>query len=122
MHHVVKNGEHFITSNEHMDILHAFINYVRATFNHGPSPSEVDWGDPKGECTKMFRDTSSGCMLMEVDRGGKVKINYTSSEYILMEVDWGDHGSSSNHMTEFLLSEVDWGAYDSSFFLFSGKH
>ena len=118
MHHVGKNGKHFIKSNQHLDILHAFINYVRATFNHGFSPSEVDWGDPKGDLTKMSRYTSSGCMLMEVDWGGKVNLNYTSSKYMLMEVDWGDHGSSSNHMTEILLSEVDWGALDSSCFLF----
>ena len=147
IHPVGKNGEHFIKSNQNMDILHAFINYVRATFNHGLSPSEVDWGDPKGEPTKMFKHTSSGCMLMEVDWGGKVKLNYTSSECMLVEVDfrdklidnsmvdwgthethpnehsisefdWGGHDSRSNHMTEVLLSEVDWRAHDSSFFLF----
>ena len=39
LHPVGKNGEHFIKSNQHMDILHAFINYVRATSNHGLSPS-----------------------------------------------------------------------------------
>ena len=50
IHHVGKNGEHFygenfiyeypskrhIKSNQHMGILHAFSNCVRATFNHGP--------------------------------------------------------------------------------------
>ena len=95
----------------------------------------------------MLKYISNGCMLMEVDWGGKFKLNYTSCECMLMEVDWGgklivnsmvdwgvhetypnghnisevdwgDHDSSSNHMTEFLLSEVDWGAHDSSFFLF----
>ena len=81
-----------------MGILHAFSNCVRETFNHGLSPSEVDWGDPKGELTEMLKYTSNGCMLMEVDCGG--------------------HGSSSNNMTEFLLSELDWGAHDPSFFLF----
>ena len=147
IHPVGKNGEHFIKSNQHMDILHAFINYVRATSNHGLSPSEVDWGDPKGELTEMFKYTSNGCMLMEVDWGGNLKLIHTSCGCMLMEVDWGgklivnsmvnwgthqthpnghnisevdwgDHDSCSNHMTEFLLSEVDWGAHDSTFFLF----
>ena len=146
-HHVGKNGEHFIKSNQHMDILHAFINYVRATFNHELSTSEVDWGDPKGEFTEILKYTSNGCMLMEVNWGGKIKLINTSCGYLLMEVDWGGklihnsmvdwgahethpnghnvsevdwggHGSRSNHMTEFSLSEVDWGAHDSSFFLF----
>ena len=44
-----------------MGILHAFSNCVNATFNHGLSPSEVDWGDSKGEPTKH------GPSLMEVD-------------------------------------------------------
>ena len=137
----------FSKSNQHMGILHAFSNCVRETFNPGLSPSEVDWGDPKGEPTKKCKHTSSGNMLMEVDWGGNLKNNYTSSGSMLMEVDWGGkliinsmvdrgahkthpnghkiseidwggHGSSSNHMTEVLLSEVDWGAHDSSFFLF----
>ena len=130
-----------------MDILHAFINYVRATFNHWLSSSEVDWSDPKGEPTKMFKHTSCGCMLMEVDWGGNLKPTYTSCGCMLMKVGWGDKlivysmvdwathethpnghnisevnwggcGSSSNHMTEVLLSEGDWGAHNSSFFLF----
>ena len=78
IHHVGKNGEQFIKSNQHMVIPHAFVNDVRATFNHGLSPSETDFGDPKGEPTKMFKHTSSGCMLMEIDWGGKLKLNYTS--------------------------------------------
>ena len=110
-----------------MDTLHAFSNCVRETFNYGLSPSEVDWGDPKGEPTKMLKYTSSGNMLMEVDWGGKLIINsmvYWGAHqahpngHNISEVDWGGHGSRSNHMTEFLLSEVDWGAHDSSFFLF----
>ena len=52
IHPVGKNGEHLIKSNQHMDILHAFINYVRATFNHGFIPLEVDWGDHKGSPQK----------------------------------------------------------------------
>ena len=92
-HHDSKNGEHcyaenfiyeypkkgYIKSNQNMGILHAFSNCVRAAFNHGLSPSEIDWGDPKGGPTehgpslmevhwerKMLNYTSSGCMLMEV--------------------------------------------------------
>ena len=60
IHPVGKSGEHFIKSNQHMDILHAFINYVRVTSNHGVSPSEVDWGDPKGELSEMLKYTSNG--------------------------------------------------------------
>ena len=127
-----------------MGILHAFSSCVRETFNHGLSPSEVDWGDPKGDPTKHGPNyTSSGCMLMEVDWGGKLRLNYTSCGCMIIEVDWGgklransvvdwgthethpnghniskvdwgDPGSSSNHMTEFLLSEVDWGDHDPS--------
>ena len=147
MHPIGKNGEHLIKSNQHMDILHAFINYARASFNHGLSPSEVDWGNPKAELTEMLKYTSNRCMFMEVDWGGNLKLIHTSCGCVLMEVDWGGklilnsmvewqtdethsnghrisevdwggHGSSSNHMTEFWLSDVDWGAHDSSFFLF----
>ena len=93
MHHVDKNGEHFIKSNQHLDILPeilpAFINYVRAPFNHGLSPSEDDWGDPKGELTELLKYTSNGCLLMEVDWGGNLKLIHTSCECMLMEVDWG---------------------------------
>ena len=107
---------------------------------HGPSLMEVDWE------RKMLNYISSGCMLMEVDLGGNLKLNYTSCGCMLMEVDWGGklmansmvywgahethpnghnisevdwggHNSSSSHMTELLFSEVDWGAHDSSFFL-----
>ena len=137
----------FNKSNQHMDTLLAFSNCVRETFNHGPSLSEVYWGDPEGEPTKMLKDTSSGNILIEVDWGGSFKHNYTSSGSMLIdidwggniiissmvdwgahethpnghnisEIDWGGHGSCSNHMTESLLSEVDWRAHDSSFFLF----
>ena len=95
----------------------------------------------------MLKYTSSGCILMEVDLGGKLKLNYTSCGCMLMEgdwggkliansmvywqahedyptghsiseVDWGGHDSNPNHMKESLLFEVDWGVHDSSFFLF----
>ena len=130
-----------IKSNEHMGILHAFSNCMRATFNHGISPSEVDWGDPKGEPTKhgpsimevdwrgnlMPNYTSCRCMLMEVDWGGKLTVNSVvnwgthetnPNGHNISEVYWGGHDSSSNHMNKFFFSEVDWGAHDSSFFLF----
>ena len=131
-----------------MGIIHALSNCVRETFNHGLGPSKVDWGDHKGEPTKHVPNyTSSGCMLMEVDWGGKLKLNYTSCGCMLMrvdwggklivnsmvnwrihetypnghnisEVDWGNHDSSCNHMNEFSLSDVDWGAHDSSYFVY----
>ena len=44
-----------------MGILHVSSNCVRATFNNGLSPSDVDWCDLKGEPTKH------GPSLMEVD-------------------------------------------------------
>ena len=150
IHHVGKNGEHFYEenyiyeyplkrhtksnqhmgilhaltkSNQHMGILHVFSICVKATFNHGLSPSEVDWDDPKGQPTKMFRYTSSGCMLMEVGWGGEVKLNYTSSECMLMEVDWGDKhivnsmvdwGTHETHPNGHPISGVDWGGHGSS--------
>ena len=106
-----------------MGILHTFSNCVKVTFNHGLSPSEVDWGDPKGEPTKMLKYTSSGCMLMEVDWGDKLKLNYTSSGCMLMEVDWGgklivnsmvNWGTHETHPNGHNISEVDWGGHDSS--------
>ena len=87
IHHV------FNKPNQHMGTLHAFSNHVRETFNHGLSPSEVDWGDPKGEPTKMLKYTSSGNMLMDVDWGGNFKLNYTSSGSMLMEADWEANSS-----------------------------
>ena len=131
-----------------MGILHAFSNCVQETFNHELSPSEVDQGDPKGEPAKHGPNyPSGGCMLMEVDWGGKLKINYTSCGCILMEVDWGgklivnpmiswgahethqhehsttrvhwgDHDPSLNPMDGFSISEVDWEAHDSNYFLY----
>ena len=63
IHPVGKNGELFIKSNQKLDILHAFINYVRATFNHWLSSSEVDWGDPKGELTEIVRSLALWTLL-----------------------------------------------------------
>ena len=123
IHHVGKNGEHFygensiyeypskmhIKSTQHMGILHAFNNCVRETFNHGLSPSDVDWGDPKGEPTNHGPNyTSSGCMLMEVDWGGKLKLNYTSCGCMIMEVDWGGKLKHNYTSCGCMLMEVDW--------------
>ena len=44
LHHTWK-----LDDNQNMDTPQAFSNYEKATFNHGLSLSEVDWGDPKGE-------------------------------------------------------------------------
>ena len=83
---------------------------------------EVDWG---GKLKLNY--TSCGCMLMEVDRGSKLIVNSMvdwgthethPSGHNTSEVDWGGHDCSSNHMNVFLLSELDWGAHDSSFFPF----
>ena len=69
-------------SNQHLGILHALSNCVSAIFNHSHSPSEDDWGDPKGEPTKR------GPSLTEADRGRKM-LNYALSGCMIMEVDWG---------------------------------
>ena len=106
---VGKNGEHFIKSNQHMDILHTFINYVRATSNHGLSLSGVDWGDPKGEIIEILNYTSNRCMLMKVHRGGNLMLNNTSSGYMLMRVDWGGSLKLIHTSCRCMLMEVDWG-------------
>ena len=64
-----------IKSSQHICIPHVSSNSVRETFNNGLNPSEVDWGDPRGEPTNH---TSSGHMLNKVNWGGKLKLNYTS--------------------------------------------
>ena len=77
--------------------------------------------------------TSSECMLMEVDWGGKLIVNSMvnwgahethQNEHSTTRVHWGDHDPSLNPMDvdEYSISEVDWGAHDSIFFLFPGKH
>ena len=118
IYHVGKNGEHsygenfiyeypskrhtksnqhmgilhvFSMSNQHMGILHAFSNCVRETFNHGLSPPKVDWGDPKGEPTKMLKHTSSGNMLMEVDWGDKLKSTPSLTGELMNSPKWTQH-------------------------------
>ena len=91
----------------------------------GFNPSDVDWGEPKGELTKNGPSyTSKIYMLMVVYWGDKLNCTSYRNSMVdtnghnIFEIDWRDHRSSSNHMTEFLFSEVDWGAHDSSLFLF----
>ena len=94
IHHIGKNGEHFygehfiheypklwghIKSNQNIGTHHTFNNCVRETFNHGPSPSEIDRGATIDVPIKHGPNyTSNGCTLMEVDWGDKLKLNYTS--------------------------------------------
>ena len=131
-----------------MDNPSAFSNYVKTTLNHGLSLSEVDLGDLRRETTKHGPSlmevhcggkiepnyTSSGCMLMQVDWGGKLGVN-DINECMPSEIDWGAHETHQNGqsitkvdwgghdpnlypMDGCMLYEVDWGAYDSSFFLY----
>ena len=83
-----------------MDNPNAFSNYV----NHGLSLSEVDFGDIKRETTKHRPS------LMEVDLGGGNEPNYTSSRCMLMQADWGGK-LRVNNINEYVPSEVDWGAH-----------
>ena len=105
---------------------HTFNNCVREGFNHGLSPSEIDWGDEIDVPIKHGPDyTSNGCILMEVDWGDKLKLNYTSYGYMLMEIDWGGKFNCTScgcpmanwqgHETcptGHNTSEVDWGGHD----------
>ena len=95
-------------------------------FNHGFSPSEIDWGDAIDvpiEHVPKYR--SNECILMEVDQRGKLKLDYTSYGYMLMKIDWGGKfnctpcgclmASWSGHETcptGHNASEVDWGGHD----------
>ena len=81
---------------------------------------EFDW------CDKLkLNYTSYGCMLMEIDWGGKFTctscgcpmVNWQGYATYPTGHNWGGHDPNSNHLNESLLSEVDWGAYDSSVFL-----
>ena len=90
IHHIGENGEHFygenfiheypkswrhIKSNQNIGTHHTFNDCVRETFDHGPSPSEIDWGDA-------------------IDVPIKHGPNYTPNGCTLTEVDWGAHDSS----------------------------
>ena len=147
IHHIGKTGEHFYGENflheypkswRHVKLIrktgthHTFNNCVRETFNDGLSPSEIDWGDAIDVPIKHGPNyTSNGCILMEIDWGGK--LNCTScgcpmancqghethpTGHNTSGVDWGGHDANPTHMNEPLLSEVDWKAHDSSVFLF----
>ena len=54
---------------------------------------------------------------MEVDLGGNIDPNHTPSRCMLMQVDWGGK-LRVNHINECMASEVDWGAHDLSVFLY----
>ena len=59
------------------------------TFNHGLSPSEIDWGDAiDGPIKHRPNYTSNRFILMEGDWGDKLKLNCTSYGYMLIEIDW----------------------------------
>ena len=60
--------------------------------------------------------TSTGCMLMEVDWGGKLRVNHTR-ECMPSEVDWGAH---ETHPKRHSITEVDWGGHDPSLYLMDG--
>ena len=118
-----------IKSYWHMEGLNAFSNYVKTTLNLGSSIKEVDSG---GSIDPDY--TSSRCMLMEVDWGGKLRVNDINecmlcesdwgaheshqNEHSTTRVHWGDHDPSLNPINEYSISEVDWGAHDSSYFLY----
>ena len=99
----------------HQNEPNAFINLVRTTFSHELSPSEVDWGDPKGEPIKL------GPMLNEVDWGDKLRTNSVvnwvahethQNEHSTTKVHWGGYDTGINPMDGYSISEVDWGAHD----------
>ena len=63
--------------------------------------------------------------IKEVDRGDKLKLNYTTYEYMLMEIDWGGKFNYTScgypmanwqghetHPTGYKTSEVDWSGHD----------
>ena len=80
---------------------------------------EVDWG---GKIKPNY--ASSGCMLMQVDSGGKLRVNHINecmpsevdwgalethqNGHSIIKVDWGDHDPSLYAVDQCMLSEVDW--------------
>ena len=94
----------------HQNEPNAFTNCVRTTFNHGLKSSEVDWGDPKGERTKLEP------MLNEVDWGDKLRTNSVvdwrthethQNEHSTTKVQWGGHDTDIKPMDGYSISEVD---------------
>ena len=88
-----------IKSYQHMEGPNAFTNYVKTTLNHGASIMEVDWGgntDPN--------DTSSRCMLKEVDWGAH---ETHQNEHSTTKVHWGGDDPGINPMDGYSISEVD---------------
>ena len=65
---------------------------------------------------------------MQVDRGGKLRVNHINecmpshethqNGHNITKVDWGGHDPSLYPLDGCILSEVDWGVHDSSFFLY----
>ena len=82
IHHADKNGEHFYGEN--------FI-YEYPSKRHIKSKSGLNHGSS----------------LMEVDWGGKLRVNHIH-ECMPSEVHWGDHDPSLYPMDEYSISEVDW--------------
>ena len=69
---------------------------------------EVDWG---GNINPSY--TSSGCMLMQVDWGGILRVNCLN-ECIPSEVDWG---AQETHQNRHSITRVDWGDYVAQHYL-----
>ena len=69
---------------------------------------EVDWG---GNIDPNY--TSSGCMLMQVDWGGILRVNCLN-ECIPSEVDWG---AQETHQNRHSITRVDWGDYVAQHYL-----
>ena len=88
-----------------MDNPNAVSNYVKTILNHGLSLSEVDLADLQRKTTRH------GPSLMEVDWGENIDPNYTSSGCMLMQVDGGGK-LRVNHINECMPSEVDQGAHE----------
>ena len=70
---------------------------------------------PSKRHIKSKSGLNHGSRLMEVDWGGKLRVNHIH-ECMPSELHWGDHDPSLNPMEEYSISEVDWGAHDSSYF------
>ena len=92
----------FSKSNQHTGILHAFSNCVRETFNHGLSPYEVDWGDPKGEPTKCSSTHQVGTCSWRLTGEG-------TSSIITPQADpcsWKLTGETNSYSTLWLTGEL----------------
>ena len=94
-------------SNQFIGTHYTFNTFVRESFNHGPSPSKIDWGDAIDVPMKHGPNyTSNGCILKEVDWGDKLNLDYTSYGYMLMEIDWGANSTASHVDVQWLTGKV----------------